>query len=787
MNGLSTNVGPAMKEFRKSKKHLLSKFEELDQSSLELINQNGAGLSGQNKLRAIVNASPDVMLVMDDKGTYVDVLTSQTQLLLAEPEDLIGKNVYEVLSKNEADTFLNIIKQTLKADSPQIVEYELTVQGGKKWFEGRCSRIDGVKEPLVIYVARDITERVLAEKEINDLAKFPAENPDPVLRISDEGLIIYANAASGSLLTEWSVGPGQSLPKDILEKYNEAENTGLDKINFDVVIAERTFQFTFTPIRDHNYINIYCLDLTKRRRAEEAMRESENLYRKLFESVPVGLYRTTPGGQILDVNQALLNILDYPDLATLKKRKMEDIYVNIEDRTKWQRQIENDGVVDNVEVRYYKRDRTKIWVRFSVQSIRDDEGKLMFYEGAMEDISEQKAAEIEKESLLRAEREQRQLAETLGRIGLALSESQDLAHLLDLICRETISLFDVNSAFIWLLQADELVGIAGQGKGRENFLQRRIPLNDPKTLGPRVIRENRAIYINEAERSPEVNQDLISIFGVKAILGVPLVNAEKTIGAMMIIDTHNEFRFANKDAKTATILGTDAANAIDRWRLYESSEQSKLDLELAYDQTLEGWAKALELRNKETEGHSQRVTELTLSLARELGLPDKDLVHLRRGALLHDIGKMGIPDEILLKPGPLTDHEWIIMRKHPGLAHDMLYPIDFLRPALDIPYNHHEKWDGSGYPRGLMGEEIPLSARIFSVVDVWDALLSERTYRKAWPAEKVIKHLQIQAGKHFDPLIVKAFLSKIIVEEPNIKNLMRVYGQKIRAAQISTT
>jgi len=165
MNGLSTNVGCAMKDDRNSKKQLLNNIEELDQSSVELIKQNGNGLSGQKKLRAIVNASPDVMLVMDDKGTYVDVLTSQTQLLLAEPEDLIGKNVHEVLSKDEADTFLKVIKQTLKADTPQIVEYELTVQGGRKWFEGRCSRIDGVKEQLVVYVTRDITKRVLAEKK----------------------------------------------------------------------------------------------------------------------------------------------------------------------------------------------------------------------------------------------------------------------------------------------------------------------------------------------------------------------------------------------------------------------------------------------------------------------------------------------------------------------------------------------------------------------------------------------------------------------------------------------
>lgn len=176
------------------------------------------------------------------------------------------------------------------------------------------------------------------------------------------------------------------------------------------------------------------------------------------------------------------------------------------------------------------------------------------------------------------------------------------------------------------------------------------------------------------------------------------------------------------------------------------------------DATIEGWSRALDLRDKETEGHSQRVTELTLRLARSMGISEAELVHVRRGALLHDIGKMGIPDNILLKPDPLTEEEWEIMRLHPVLAYDMLSPIDYLRPALDIPYCHHEKWDGTGYPNGLKGEQILLAARIFAVVDVWDALRSERPYRPGWPENKVIEYIREQAGKHFDPTVVEVFL-----------------------------
>jgi PAS domain S-box-containing protein/putative nucleotidyltransferase with HDIG domain len=187
-------------------------------------------------------------------------------------------------------------------------------------------------------------------------------------------------------------------------------------------------------------------------------------------------------------------------------------------------------------------------------------------------------------------------------------------------------------------------------------------------------------------------------------------------------------------------------------------KKAEEDLVAAYDATLAGWSRALDLRDRETEGHTQRVTQVTVQLARRLGLSEEALVHVRRGALLHDIGKMGIPDRILRKAGPLDAEELDIMRRHPEYAVQMLSPIDYLRPALDIPFCHHERWDGSGYPRGLAGEEIPLPARIFAVVDVWDALYSDRPYRRGWPEAQVLAHLQEQAGTHFDPAIVPIFV-----------------------------
>jgi len=205
-------------------------------------------------------------------------------------------------------------------------------------------------------------------------------------------------------------------------------------------------------------------------------------------------------------------------------------------------------------------------------------------------------------------------------------------------------------------------------------------------------------------------------------------------------------------------LATQAAIAIENTSLFENLQRSNIELTLAYDATIEGWSRALDLRDRETEGHTQRVAEMALDLAEKMGMNEVEMKDLRRGALLHDIGKMGVPDMILRKPGPLSEDEWEIMRQHPIYAYQMLSPIQYLKHALEIPYCHHEKWDGSGYPRGLKGEEIPLSARVFTVVDVFDALTSDRPYSKAWPHEEAYQYIIDQTGKHFDPQVVKKFI-----------------------------
>jgi HD-GYP domain-containing protein (c-di-GMP phosphodiesterase class II) len=251
--------------------------------------------------------------------------------------------------------------------------------------------------------------------------------------------------------------------------------------------------------------------------------------------------------------------------------------------------------------------------------------------------------------------------------------------------------------------------------------------------------------------------------GFVTYIAAPLVSKGQTKG---VLEIFHRAPLEPDPAWTSYLetVAEQAAIAIDNAMLFEDLQRTNLELTMAYDATIEGWSRALDLRDHETEGHTQRVTENTLRLARGMGMPESELVHARRGCLLHDIGKMAIPDRILLKPGPLLADELEVMRQHPTFAYDWLSSIAFLRPTLDIPYCHHERWNGDGYPRRLKGEHIPLAARIFAVVDIWDALRSDRPYRAAWPEPQIKDYLNSLGGEYFDPQVLKSFMDMYYVQ-----------------------
>ncbi len=361
-----------------------------------------------------------------------------------------------------------------------------------------------------------------------------------------------------------------------------------------------------------------------------------------------------------------------------------------------------------------------------------------------------------------AETERRlQRLTALRYIDMTIASNADLQLTLRTLLDQTVAHLKVDAADILLFHPHmrHLEYAVGHGFNAEQVLPFPIRIYED-VVGEAILRRQRIVLTDFDPVCSFPRRPLLANEGFVFYCAVPLIAKGEVEGVLEIFH-RTPLQPDAEWFEFLEMLASQTAIAIDNARLFNDLQQANLELTIAYEATLEGWVRALDMRDRETEGHTQRVTELTVRLAQKMGIKGEALVHIRRGALLHDIGKIAIPDSILLKPEPLTDEEWEIMRRHPVYAYELLSPIEFLRPALDIPYCHHERWDGTGYPRGLRGDQIPLAARIFAVVDVWDALRSDRPYRPAWSEEEALKYIRQQAGKHFDPHVVEVFLQML--------------------------
>jgi len=352
----------------------------------------------------------------------------------------------------------------------------------------------------------------------------------------------------------------------------------------------------------------------------------------------------------------------------------------------------------------------------------------------------------------------------LLRVSSMLASTLDLPSIMQTAITSACEVMDLDTGAIYLLDALTLVLQATAPPTPPDFPEsyRRAPLEDHPHIARCLLARN-PIFVEDSskeEMSP-AEAGICEARGLRSILYVPLVVGGVPAGAFIMGSTGGAREMGKSDVDLCRTLAHQISLAITNAQLHDSLMDANRHLARAYDETLAGWALALEMRDHETRGHSDRVGRLTMRLAIEMGIPLEQWDHVRRGTLLHDIGKMGVPDAILQKPGPLTDDEWAVMRTHPEKALEMLGAIDFLAPALDIPWCHHERWDGTGYPRGLTGEEIPLPARIFSVVDVYDALTSDRHYRPGWSPQRALEYIREETGKQFDPRVAEAFFSLI--------------------------
>jgi len=346
----------------------------------------------------------------------------------------------------------------------------------------------------------------------------------------------------------------------------------------------------------------------------------------------------------------------------------------------------------------------------------------------------------------------------LHAIERAITGSFNLDLTLQLILEQVVSQLEVDAADIILTDPEKGRISFAAGLGFERYQPQSGISKAREKLIQNALRKKDLVALQDlAQEQPGLERrGVFAQEGFHSYHAVPLIAKRRVMGALEVYHKTPP-QVDGEWYEFLRTLGSQAAVAMDNAALVEDLRRTNLELDQAYNTTLEGWVRALDLRDPCTGGHTQRVVERTLKLANAVGLPRDQLVHVRRGALLHDIGKLGVPDSILNKAGPLTEEEWAVMRQHPLYAREMLQPIEFLHPALPIPTAHHEKWDGSGYPDGLQGTMIPLAARIFAVIDVWDALSSPRPYRDAWPAEKIHGYIREQAGEHFDPQVVAAW------------------------------
>ncbi len=510
-------------------------------------------------------------------------------------------------------------------------------------------------------------------------------------------------------------------------------------------------------------------DFSVRKEVENMLKKEQSFSEAIINSIPGTFYVIDENGRYVRGNKYQRDeIVGKTDTLFVSTNAIDTIHSD--DRALVQSAIINvmqRGIESQVEGRVLMHGGPKFrWFLMTGQQIVLDGHPFLVGTGI--DITARKQADLKLAEQNQILVHRLQNIQALQKIEQAIAGSLDLKLTLRVVLEQTKAELHVDAASILLFNPHSQVFEFAAGIGFHSKAFERSRLHLGEGPGGRAALERRTVSVtNLLENSDQfLLSPLLLDEGFVTYFGTPLIAKGLVRGVLEVF--HRSPFIPNQDwLDFLEVLAGQTAVAVDSANLFADLQQSNAELFTAYDSTIEGWSHALDLRDKETEGHTLRVTEITMKLASAAGITDAELVHVRRGALLHDIGKMGVPDSILLKQDKLTDEEWGVMRKHPIFAFELLSPIAYLRPALDIPYCHHEKWDGSGYPRGLKGEQIPLAARLFAIIDVWDALLSDRPYRQAWSNEKVTEHIKSLSGTHFEPKAVELFLNMISEDEKN--------------------
>ena len=388
--------------------------------------------------------------------------------------------------------------------------------------------------------------------------------------------------------------------------------------------------------------------------------------------------------------------------------------------------------------------------------IKTEQGETINYASVKREIS----AEVEAQQRIRRQLSQ---LEALHLIDATILNSISLPETLDVVLEEAMKNLELDAADILVFDSAHKLFTCVSRLGFNTQALEFTSLHLGEGLAGQAALNREMVHVNDLD---VLNQKAPRLVDEKfrSYYGIPLIAKGELTGVMEVF-FRREFTPDDEWLSFLKAIAGQAAIAVENKQLFDDLRQKNEELRFAYEATLEGWVRGLELHDMETEGHSRRVVDMVLRLSRRMHVAEDLLAHIRRGALLHDIGKLAIPSHILNKEGPFTPDEWDLMKKHTIYAYEMLADIPFLKPALDIPYSHHEKWNGTGYPLGLKGDAIPLAARIFAIIDVYDALSFDRPYRRAWDREKVLDYLQEESGTHFDPDVVAAFFDEFVFEK----------------------
>ncbi len=688
----------------------------------------------------------------------------------------------------------------LERREPYNVEYRLmTGSLGYRWFrsQGQAKWDEAGRPTRMVGLITDVTGRKIAEQELN-LMKIAIDNANDAILITEAEPIVlpgprvvYCNKAF-TRTTGYTPedilgktprilqGPGTS--RETLDKLKKKlkgwKEVRVELLNYKKDGTEFWVELNIRPVADArgwytHWISVQR-DITERKRAEaaeriqadNAIRESRELLQAVVTSAPVIVFALDREGvYTLSEGRGLEALGLKPGEAVGRRAEDPEIHSPIRaDDVRRALLGESFGTV--VEVAGLAFDSR-------ISPLKERDGAVSGVIGVATDVTARKHAELEINALNAQLGTRLERIAALRRVDMTIRGSLDLRVTLNTLLDQIMAQLDVDAASVLLLDphARALNEVASRGLRGASTDRAPVPLGEGAVGRAALTRSPVQVAASELAEPPTGRTLMLADQGLMVSYAIPLV-AKGLVKGVLEVTHRSGFDAGSEWVDFLESLADQAAIATDNAALFAELQTSNAEMTLAYDATIEGWSRALDLRDKETEGHTQRVTKLSVRLAQALGVSGADLTNVRRGALLHDIGKMGIPDAILLKPGPLDAEEWTIMRRHPEYAYQWLSPVSFLRPALEIPYSHHEKWDGTGYPRGLAGEQIPLAARLFAAVDIWDALRSDRPYRAAWPVEKVVDHIRSLSGTHLDPRIVEAFLRIAAEDEASSGNVL---------------